>query len=164
MSKKYLYRIIGVFGDNVKIIMNSPLYNTDASSTTFPWDKNNVNTWSSSYLKKFLNGEKLPDENETLSGTGTDTKIGGTSLGTSDASMTYNTVTKTLDAGNYDVIFSYSKDYDDSSGTDAGYVRNLTAGSATVTVTNDTAYPWTSVNGGYKSSTQNKDRTTTLWL
>ena len=160
-TSKYLYRIIGVFGDNVKIIMNNPLYNTDASTTTFQWDKNNVNTWSSSYLKKFLNGEELPGKSETLSGTGTSTKIGGTSLGTSDASMTYNTVTKTLDAGNYDVIFSYRKDGSDNSGTDAGYVRNLTAGSATVTVTNDTAYPWTSVNGGYKSSTQNKHNTTT---
>ena len=60
-SSKYLYRIIGVFGDNVKIIMANPLYNTKTSVATFKWDEpstgytNGHNEWGTSTLYSYLN-------------------------------------------------------------------------------------------------------------
>ena len=45
-----LYRIIGVFGDRVKLIKSTSVGDK-------PWDSNNSNTWSTSSLNSYLNNE-----------------------------------------------------------------------------------------------------------
>jgi len=61
----------------------------------------------------------------TVSGTGETTKIGGTTYGTTEAALTYLTVEKELDAGEYEITFTYRKDSSAQNGTDTGYVKNL---------------------------------------
>lgn len=67
-TSKYLYRIMGVFGDNVKILMANPLYNTKISQSYFfrEHPRYNTNIWESSSLKQWLNGETLMLNGETL--------------------------------------------------------------------------------------------------
>ena len=48
----YLFRIIGVFGDQVKVIRAKSTGNKE-------WDTNRSNTWSTSILNTYLNGEYL---------------------------------------------------------------------------------------------------------
>ena len=67
----------------------------------------------------------ITKDGETLSDTGISTKIGGTSYGTDESSLTYNNVTKVLEPGTYTITFTYVKDGSGDSGTDAGYVKNL---------------------------------------
>ena len=62
-NSKYLFRIISVEGDNVKIIKALPLYNTKTSTTEFSWDTEGSttsgtysNVWNKpSTLKEYLN-------------------------------------------------------------------------------------------------------------
>ena len=62
-NSKYLFRIISVEGDNVKIIKALPLYNTKTSAATFGWDyegSTDTSTYSNSWskpstLKEYLN-------------------------------------------------------------------------------------------------------------
>ena len=62
-NSKYLFRIISVEGDNVKLIKALPLYNTKTSAATFRWDYQGStdsstysNSWSKpSTLKEYLN-------------------------------------------------------------------------------------------------------------
>ena len=62
-NSKYLFRIISVEGDNVKLIKALPLYNTKTSAATFGWDyegSTDTSTYSNSWskpstLKEYLN-------------------------------------------------------------------------------------------------------------
>ena len=67
----------------------------------------------------------ITKDGNNLTDTGTSTKIGGTSFGTDESSLTYNNVTKVLEPGTYTITFTYIKDSSGDSGTDAGYVKNL---------------------------------------
>ena len=67
----------------------------------------------------------ITKDGNNLTDTGTSTKIGGTSFGTDESSLTYNNVTKVLEPGTYTITFTYIKDSSADSGTDAGYVKNL---------------------------------------
>ena len=60
-----------------------------------------------------------------LSDTGTSTKIGGTTLGTTEDALTYKNVTRQLESGSYEITFTYRKDSSGASGTDKGYVKNI---------------------------------------
>ena len=60
-----------------------------------------------------------------IDSTGTSTKIGGTSYGTSDPSMTYITKLHVLEPGSYTLEFIYRKDGSSDKGTDSGYVKNV---------------------------------------
>ena len=60
-----------------------------------------------------------------IDSTGTSTKIGGTSYGTADVSMTYVSKIHILEVGTYTLEFTYRKDSSDDSGTDSGYVKNV---------------------------------------
>ena len=60
-----------------------------------------------------------------IDSTGTSTKIGGTSYGTADASMTYVSKIHILEVGTYTLEFTYRKDSSADSGTDSGYVKNV---------------------------------------
>ena len=68
-----LFRIIGVFGDQVKVIRAKSVGNKQ-------WDTNNSNTWSSSSLNTYLNGEYLTSLGTLTNKIATTTwKIGGSS-------------------------------------------------------------------------------------
>ena len=60
-----------------------------------------------------------------IDSTGETTKIGGTSYGTSDASMTYISKLHVLEPGAYTLEFIYRKDSSADKGTDSGYVTNV---------------------------------------
>ena len=67
-----LYRIIGVFGDRVKLIKST-------SVGKMKWDSNGSNTWSTSSLNIYLNNDFLNAFDETTKGKIADTtwKVGG---------------------------------------------------------------------------------------
>jgi len=65
-----------------------------------------------------------------LSDTGESTKIGGNTTGSSDSTMVYTNVAKTLEPGTYELTFTYRKDGSVNTGTDAGYVKNIAIGGA----------------------------------
>ena len=66
----------------------------------------------------------ITKDGTTLSGTGTSTKIGGTTLGKTEDSLIYKNVQKKLDKGTYELTFTYVKDFG-ADGTDTGYVKNI---------------------------------------
>ena len=68
----------------------------------------------------------ITKDETTISGTGTSTKIGGTSYGTSEVAITYINKSINLQPGNYKITFTYIKDSSAQKGTDTGYVKNLT--------------------------------------
>ena len=70
-----LYRIIGVFGDKVKLIKSTSVGNK-------AWDSNNKNTWSTSSLNTYLNNEFITTIDETTKGKIAETtwKVGGNTL------------------------------------------------------------------------------------
>ena len=67
-----LYRIIGVFGDKVKLIKSTSVGNKE-------WDTGGKNTWSKSSLNTYLNNDFLNVFDETTKGKIADTtwKVGG---------------------------------------------------------------------------------------
>ena len=67
-----LYRIIGVFGDKVKLIKSTSVGNK-------AWDSNSSNTWSTSSLNTYLNNDFLNVFDETIKGKidTTTWKVGG---------------------------------------------------------------------------------------
>ena len=68
-----LFRIIGVFGDQTKVIRAKSIGNQK-------WDTNNSNTWSSSSLNTYLNGEYLTSLGTIAEKIATTTwKVGGRS-------------------------------------------------------------------------------------
>ena len=67
----------------------------------------------------------ITKDGNNLTDAGNSAKIGGTSFGTDESSLTYNNVTKVLEPGTYTITFTYIKDSSGDSGTDAGYVKNL---------------------------------------
>ena len=67
----------------------------------------------------------LKQGDNIIDGTGETTKIGGTSYGTSDASMTYISKLHVLEPGAYTLEFIYRKDGSSDKGTDSGYVKNV---------------------------------------
>ena len=68
---------------------------------------------------------EIKQNDTTIDNTGTTTKIGGTSYGTADDSMTYISKTHILSAGSYTLVFTYKKDSSVDKGTDSGYVKNV---------------------------------------
>ena len=71
-----LYRIIGVFGDKVKLIKSTSVGNKE-------WDAGGKNTWSGSSLNTYLNNEFINTFDETTKGNIADTtwKVGGNTYG-----------------------------------------------------------------------------------
>lgn len=65
-------------------------------------------------------------DGEALSVTGTPTKISGTTRGTLLDSLVYDTITLSLEPGEYYIEFTYRKDSSSNSGLDAGFVKDIT--------------------------------------
>ena len=139
-SSKYLYRIIGVFGDNVKIIMANPLYNTKADPKTssysgeFRWDYNGSsysNIWSTSSLKQWLNGETLKSGASSYYPDTTFMSLydSGNSTTWSDKVVTYNWVV----GGNNSIEIKVKEFYDYE---DSGKCYNTSTSTANTGVCN----------------------------
>ena len=92
---------------------------TEKQTLSFNWS---VSSESVSYDYVYYT---ITKDGTALSGTGTSTKIGGTGYGTTEDGLTYNTVSKELEAGTYVLKFTYIKDGSTASGTDTAYVKNL---------------------------------------
>ena len=101
---------------NLKFSFTAPTNNTYLS---FDWS---VSSESASYDYLYYT---ITKDGATLSGTGISTKIGGTSLGTTESALTYKNVSKKLDKGTYELTFTYTKDSSSAKGTDTGYIKNI---------------------------------------
>ena len=101
---------------NLKFNFTAP---TNETYLSFDWS---VSSESASYDYLYYT---ITKDGTTLSDTGTSTKIGGTTLGTTESALTYNNVSKKLDKGEYELTFTYRKDSSGASGTDTGYVKNI---------------------------------------
>ena len=101
---------------NLKFSFTAP---TDETYLSFDWS---VSSESASYDYLYYT---ITKNGTTLSGTGTSTKIGGTTLGTTESTLTYNNVSKKLDKGEYELTFTYRKDSSGAQGTDTGYIKNI---------------------------------------
>ena len=55
----------------------------------------------------------------------TGTEISGTSMGTTESSLQYESKTHALEKGTYTLVFTYSKDSSGNTGLDKGYVKNV---------------------------------------
>ena len=92
---------------------------SDTTYLSFDWS---VSSESASYDYIYYT---ITKDGTTLSGTGTSTKIGGTTLGTTEDALTYKNVARQLEAGSYEITFTYVKDSSGAKGTDTGYVKNI---------------------------------------
>ena len=92
---------------------------TSKSVLTFDWS---VSSESASCDYVYYT---ITKDGTALSDTGTSTKIGGTTYGKSDDAMRYLNVVKILEAGSYELTFTYRKDSSLSSGTDTAYIKNV---------------------------------------
>ena len=101
---------------NLKFSFTAPTNNTYLS---FDWS---VSSESASFDYLYYT---ITKDGTTLSDTGTSTKIGGTTLGTTESALIYNNVSKKLDKGTYELTFTYRKDSSSASGTDTGYIKNI---------------------------------------
>ena len=81
-----LYRIIGVFGDKVKLIKSTSVGDKE-------WNSNASNTWSTSSLNTYLNNEFINTFDETTKGKIAETtwKVGGFSSSREQAKTVYQT-------------------------------------------------------------------------
>ena len=102
-----LYRIIGVFGDKVKLIKSTSVGNKE-------WDSNGKNTWSTSSLNTYLNNDFLNAFDETTKGKidTTTWKVGGNTwanIGTQPAKTAYqNEIVSPVTTNTTDNATTYS--------------------------------------------------------
>ena len=101
---------------NLKFSFTAP---TDDTYLSFDWS---VSSESASYDYLYYT---ITKDGTALSGTGTSTKIGGTTLGTTESTLTYKNIQRKLDKGTYELTFTYRKDSSGAKGTDTGYIKNI---------------------------------------
>ena len=101
-----LYRIIGVFGDQVKLIKST-------SVGKKAWDSNRKNTWSTSSLNTYLNNEFINTFDETTNGKIAETtwKVGGFSIDGQPAQTVYQNEINSSPSVNNKIGLMYASDY-----------------------------------------------------
>ena len=101
-----LYRIIGVFGDKVKLIKSTSVGDKG-------WNGTEDNTWSSSSLNTYLNDEFLNTFDETIKGKidTTTWKVGGFSSSERPAKAVYLNEIKSSPSENKKIGLMYASDY-----------------------------------------------------
>ena len=101
-----LYRIIGVFGDKVKLIKST-------SVGSKAWDSNESNTWSNASLNTYLNDEFINTFDETIKGKIADTtwKVGGFNNSKQPAKAVYQNEIKSSPSENKKIGLMYASDY-----------------------------------------------------
>ena len=101
---------------NLKFSFTAP---TDDTYLWFDWSVSSEGA-SSDYLYY-----TITKDGTTLSDTGTSTKMGGTTLGTEESTLTYRNILRKLDKGTYELTFTYCKNGSRALGTDTGYIKNI---------------------------------------
>ena len=101
---------------NLKFSFTAPTNNTYLS---FDWS---VSSESANFDYLYYT---ITKDGTALSDTGKSTKIGGTTLGTTESALIYKNVSKKLDKGTYELTFTYRKDSSGAKGTDTGYIKNI---------------------------------------
>ena len=101
-----LYRIIGVFGDQVKLIKSTSVGDKK-------WNSTNDNTWSTSSLNTYLNNEFINTFDETTKGMIADTtwKVGGFNNSKQPAKTVYQNEIKSSPSVNKKIGLMYASDY-----------------------------------------------------
>ena len=104
-----LYRIIGVFGDKVKLIKST-------SVGTKAWDSDDSNTWSTSSLNTYLNNEFINAFDETTKGKIAETtwKVGGNTynnIAKQPAKTAYQSEINSSPSENKKIGLMYASDY-----------------------------------------------------
>ena len=101
-----LYRIIGVFGDKVKLIKSTSVGNK-------PWDSNNSNTWSTSSLNTYLNNEFINTFDVSTKDKIAETtwKVGGFSINGQPAQTVYQNEINSSPSVNNKIGLMYASDY-----------------------------------------------------
>ena len=101
-----LYRIIGVFGDKVKLIKST-------SVGTKAWNSNGSNTWSTSSLNSYLNNEFINTFDDTTKGKIADTtwNVGGFSSSRQPAKTVYQNEINSSPSVNKKIGLMYASDY-----------------------------------------------------
>ena len=104
-----LYRIIGVFGDKVKLIKST-------SVGTKAWDSDDSNTWSTSSLNTYLNNEFINAFDETTKGKIAETtwKVGGNTynnIAKQPAKTAYQNEINSSPSENKKIGLMYASDY-----------------------------------------------------
>ena len=143
-----LYRIIGVFGDKVKLIKSTSVGNK-------AWDSNNENTWSTSSLNSYLNNEFINTFDETTKGKidTTTWKVGGNTyanIGSQPAKTAYqNEIVNPVTTNSTDNKTKYSAKIGLMYASDYGFAAAPSAWTANLGGYNGTAIK--SVNWMYKN-------------
>ena len=101
-----LYRIIGVFGDKVKLIKSTSVGGK-------AWDGNGNNTWSTSSLNTYLNNDFLNAFDETTKGNIAETtwKVGGFNNNKQPAKAVYQNEINSSPSVNKKIGLMYASDY-----------------------------------------------------
>ena len=101
-----LYRIIGVFEDKVKLIKSTSVHGK-------LWNSNRLNTWSTSSLNTYLNGDFINTFDETTKGKIADTtwKVGGFSSYKQPAKTVYQNEINSSPSVNKKIGLMYVSDY-----------------------------------------------------
>ena len=133
-----LYRIIGVFGDQVKLIKSTSVGDK-------AWDSNNKNTWSTSSLNTYLNGDFINTFDETTKGKIADAtwKVGGNTLvnmGLQPAKTTYqNEIVSPVTTNATDNATEYKAKIGLMYASDYGFAAAPSAWTANLETYNDAA-------------------------
>jgi len=151
---RYEYKIDGVYGklnDNINVssIQDDKSYPWELSNGIYKSSTQSRNSTTTSLKFNFTFSSKdtlsfdwsasteaccdyiyytITKDGTALSDTGVSTKIGGTTLGSSESTITYENITRELEPGTYELTFTYVKDGSQSAGTDTGYVKDLNIG------------------------------------
>ena len=136
-----LYRIIGVFGDKVKLIKSTSVGNKE-------WDSNGKNTWSTSSLNTYLNNDFLNAFDETTKGKidTTTWKVGGFSNNEQLANKVYQNEINSSPSVNNKIGLMYASDYGFAAAPSAWATNLFDYNSAAITGANWMylgAYEWT---------------------
>jgi len=92
--------------------------NKDNTYLSFDWSAiTDKATWAYLYYT-------IKKDGIVLSDTGEDTKIGGAGFGSSEDSLTYQSISRKLEPGTYELIFTFRIGRS-LSGSDVGYVKNI---------------------------------------
>ena len=92
--------------------------NKDNTYLSFDWSAiTDKATWAYLYYT-------IKKDGTVLSDTGENTKIGGVGFGSSEDSLTYQSISRKLESGTYELIFTFHIGRS-LSGSDVGYVKNI---------------------------------------
>ena len=129
-SDTYIWNNIGTSENPIWKSSNQKQRNSSTTLTyTFELNSEGAVTFDYSVSCAHVDNDYLyyiiNKEDSVIDNTGITTKIGGTSYGTADASMIYESRVHALDPGTYTLEFTYSKTASIDVGADSAYVKNV---------------------------------------